>query len=107
LDQFIDAAALDTGELEKTIREKEIDILIDLNGFTEAQFAGMAIELSTTPTALAAIKDRLARNRLTMPLFNTSLYTRYTRHLESAYVTMYERYRKGLPPEHIYVPHVT
>jgi len=75
--------------------------LPELIARTEAQFAGMAIELSTTPTALAAIKDRLARNRLTMPLFNTSLYIR---HLESAYVTMYERHRKGLLPEHIYVP---
>jgi len=30
----------------------------------------------------------------------------FTRHLESAYLTMYDRYQQGLDPEHIYVEHV-
>jgi hypothetical protein len=29
----------------------------------------------------------------------------FTRHLESAYLTMYDRYQQGLDPEHIYVEH--
>jgi hypothetical protein len=33
-------------------------------------------------------------------LFDTALFTR---HIEAAYMMMQERYRSGLPPEHIYV----
>jgi len=39
--------------------------------------------------------------QFTMPLFNTELFTN---HIESAFEAMYERYRKGLPPDHIYLP---
>jgi len=49
---------------------------------------------------LAAIKDKLANNRLKTPLFDTQLVTR---HIEAAYTAMYERYRANLPPDHIYV----
>jgi predicted O-linked N-acetylglucosamine transferase (SPINDLY family) len=36
----------------------------------------------------------------TAPLFGTPLFTR---NLESAYSEMYDRYQKGLEPDHIYV----
>jgi predicted O-linked N-acetylglucosamine transferase (SPINDLY family) len=75
--------------------------LPELIARSEAEFEGTAIELATSPSALAAIKARLAQNRSTMPLFNTPLYTR---HLECAYATMYERQQNGLGPEHITVP---
>ena len=29
----------------------------------------------------------------------------FTRHLESAYLTMYNRYQQGLDPDHIYLEH--
>ena len=35
-----------------------------------------------------------------MPLFDTE---RFTRHIEAAYVTMWERYRRGQPPVHFAV----
>ena len=35
------------------------------------------------------------RNRATCPLFDTA---RFTRSLESAYLTMHERHRRGEPP---------
>jgi predicted O-linked N-acetylglucosamine transferase (SPINDLY family) len=50
------------------------------------------------PEKLSAVKEKLARNRLTTPLFDTELFTR---HLEMAYSAMYERYRAGLAPDHI------
>ena len=50
---------------------------------------------------LAAIKHKLAENRLTTPLFDTKLFTK---HIEAAYTMMYERYHAGLPPDHIVVP---
>jgi protein O-GlcNAc transferase len=67
---------------------------------TQEQFESTAIELATRPDRMAAIKSKLAENRLTKPLFNTSLYTR---HLESAYAAAYRRYQNGVLPDHIYV----
>jgi protein O-GlcNAc transferase len=49
---------------------------------------------------LAAIQQKLLRNRLTKPLFNTQLFTR---HIERAYEAIYERYQRRLPPESIYI----
>jgi predicted O-linked N-acetylglucosamine transferase (SPINDLY family) len=45
---------------------------------------------------LAAIKAKLARNRETYPLFDTA---RFTRHIEAAYTTMWQRYQRGDPPK--------
>jgi protein O-GlcNAc transferase len=75
--------------------------LPELIARTPEQFESMAIELATNPAALAAIKDKLAQNRLAKPLFKTALYTR---HIESAYVAMYQRHQAGLLPDHIDVP---
>ena len=60
----------------------------------------MAIDLATHPEKLAAIKHKLAENRLTMPLFDTKLFTK---HIDTAYTAMYERYQMGMPPDHIVV----
>jgi protein O-GlcNAc transferase len=68
---------------------------------TREEYENLAIKLATHPEKLALIKDKLARNRLTTPLFDTELFTR---HIESAYKKMYERYQAGLPPDHIHVP---
>ena len=76
--------------------------LPELIAQTEQQFESSAIELATRPERLAAIRERLARNRLTMPLFDTQ---RYTRHIESAFATMHERHQNGLSPDHIHVSH--
>ena len=52
------------------------------------------------PEKLKALKEKLANNLTTAPLYNTALFTK---HLESAYLSMYDRYQKRLNPEHIYV----
>ena len=54
-----------------------------------------AVGLADNPRELAGIRHKLARNRLTTPLFDTAAYTR---HLETAFTAMYARSRKGLPP---------
>jgi protein O-GlcNAc transferase len=59
-------------------------------------YAARALELATTPVALAEVRARLAANRLTHPLFNTK---RQTRHVEAAYEGMMARHRAGAPPE--------
>jgi protein O-GlcNAc transferase len=61
----------------------------------------LAIELATNPEKLAAIKDKLARNRLTTPLFDAK---RFIRHIDAAYTKAYRRYQAGLQPDHIHVP---
>jgi predicted O-linked N-acetylglucosamine transferase (SPINDLY family) len=67
---------------------------------TQAEYEATAIELATNPVKLKAIKDKLARNRLTTALFDTP---RFTRHMEDAYIQMYERYQSDLPSDHIYI----
>ena len=64
------------------------------------EYESLAIELATNPDKLKAIKDKLASNLTTAPLFDTK---RFTKNLESAYTKMYERSQKGLEPDHIYV----
>ena len=52
------------------------------------------------PDRLKDIKDKLANNLSTAPLYDTKLFTK---NLEIAYTQMYERYHQGLKPDHIYV----
>ncbi len=72
--------------------------LPDLITHSREQYEALAIELALNPEKLKAIKEKLARNRLTAPLFDTPLYIK---HLEAAYETMYRRWQAGLPPDHI------
>jgi len=75
--------------------------LTELITSTPQAYEALAIELASNPEKLAAIKRKLATNRLSTPLFDTQLYTR---HIEAAYTAMYERYQADLPPDHIYIP---
>ena len=67
---------------------------------TQEQYESLAIELATNPEKLKIIKDKLVDNLSTSALYDTPLFAR---HLESAYLTMYDRYQQGLNPDHIYV----
>ena len=67
---------------------------------TQQEYEELAIELATNPEKLNAIKEKLAVNRSSMPLFDTPLFTK---HLETAYLKMYERYQAGLEPDHIFL----
>jgi protein O-GlcNAc transferase len=61
-----------------------------------ADYEALAVKLATTPALLAAIRERLLVGRETSPLFDTD---RFRRHIESAYLTMYERHLSGAAPE--------
>jgi predicted O-linked N-acetylglucosamine transferase (SPINDLY family) len=65
------------------------------------EYEHLAVRLATRPEELAALKEKLAANRLREPLFDTE---RFTRHLERAYEMMWERHAKGLPPVPLQVP---
>jgi predicted O-linked N-acetylglucosamine transferase (SPINDLY family) len=67
---------------------------------TQSEYEARAIELANNPEKLKAIKDKLESNRLTTALFDTP---RFTRHMEAAYIQMYERYQSDLPSDHIYI----
>ena len=67
---------------------------------TQEEYEALAIELANNPPKMVGIKEKLAKNRLTMPLFDTPLFTT---HLEGAYTQMMERYWADLPPENLYI----
>ncbi|NTW57040.1 MAG: tetratricopeptide repeat protein [Chlorobiaceae bacterium] len=64
------------------------------------EYENLAVELAKNPEKLKAIREKLDRNRLTTPLFDTKLFTR---NIEKAYTMIYERYHAGLQPDHIFV----
>jgi predicted O-linked N-acetylglucosamine transferase (SPINDLY family) len=64
-------------------------------------YATLALELATNPPRLANVRQRLAANRPTAPLFDTGLYTR---HIEAAYTGMWQRHVAGLPPAELFIP---
>jgi protein O-GlcNAc transferase len=67
---------------------------------TQEEYEATAIELAMNPGKLLAIKQKLANNRLSAPLFDTPLFTR---NIETAYTKMHERYLGGLEPDHILI----
>jgi predicted O-linked N-acetylglucosamine transferase (SPINDLY family) len=59
-------------------------------------YEALALKLARDRGALTAIREKVARHRDTHPLFDT---VRFTRNLEAAYVTMWERYQRGERPQ--------
>ena len=68
---------------------------------TEKDYEALILELATNPKKLSEVKEKLANNRLTQPLFNTELYTK---HLENGYQQAYQNYFDGNLPQTIIVP---
>jgi predicted O-linked N-acetylglucosamine transferase (SPINDLY family) len=62
---------------------------------TLADYEALALELAHDPDGLRAIRGKLATNRLTTALFDSR---RFTRHLESAFETMWRMHLAGEPP---------
>jgi protein O-GlcNAc transferase len=63
-------------------------------------YEALALAIAHDPSSLAALKEKLARNRATYPLFDTK---RFTRRIESAYTAMWERQQSGEAPKAISV----
>jgi protein O-GlcNAc transferase len=72
--------------------------LPELIASTPEHYEQLALDLALDPARLALIRERLASQRLSSPLFNTRLTTR---HIESAYSQIYERYLALNPPDHL------
>jgi protein O-GlcNAc transferase len=65
-----------------------------------ADYEALALRLARDPAALAALKDRLIRNRDSSALFDTQ---RATRHIETAYQTMADIARRDEKPRSLNV----
>ncbi len=60
-----------------------------------SDYEKLAITLAHDRKQLEAIREKLMRNRVTEPLFDTA---RYTRNLEMAFTVMFTRQQAGAPP---------
>jgi predicted O-linked N-acetylglucosamine transferase (SPINDLY family) len=69
--------------------------LPDLITHSLGEYESRICELARDTSVLTAIKAKLAKNRETMPLFDTA---RITRNLEAAYSEMWARHRRGERP---------
>ena len=74
--------------------------LPELIAKTAEEYETLAVELALHPNRLKRITQKLKKNRLTTPLFNTE---RFTRKIEEAYTEIYKRYQNNLVPEHIHI----
>ena len=67
---------------------------------TIEDYEALILELAANPQRLAALKEKLATNRLSAPLFDTELFTK---HLEDGYEQAYQQYFEKKDPKAIYV----
>ena len=65
---------------------------------TEKEYENLILKLSKNPKKLKEIKNKLKKNRLKEPLFDSKLYTKK---IEHAYKKIYERYKSNLPFKNI------
>jgi protein O-GlcNAc transferase len=70
---------------------------------TEVDYEHLALELATNPPRLATIKQKLAANRRSEPLFNTELFTK---HLEEGYQQVYNWYLGGKDPKAFFLDNI-
>jgi predicted O-linked N-acetylglucosamine transferase (SPINDLY family) len=66
-----------------------------------ADYEALALKLAHDSAALAGVRAKLARNRLTQPLFDSE---RFCRHFEAACRRMWEMHERGEPPQSFSVP---
>jgi len=61
-----------------------------------ADYEALALALARDPARRFSLRDKLAKNREHCPLFDTA---GFTRNIETAYTTMWERTQRGEPPQ--------
>lgn len=77
--------------------------LLELITTSSEKYETLAIRLANTPAMLTDIRRKIQRAIHCSPMFDTP---RFTRHIESAYHTMYDRYVANLPPAPFSVPEI-
>lgn len=76
--------------------------LPELITYSISEYESKALELATDPQKLNDIKNKLASQRLTSPLFDI---VQYTHDLEDAYTRMFNLRLTGQPPRSMFVDH--
>jgi protein O-GlcNAc transferase len=66
-----------------------------------ADYEALALQLATTPAQLIDLRTRLARQRLSHPLFDS---TRFCQAIEHGYLTMHHRHQAGMAPQGFDIP---
>jgi protein O-GlcNAc transferase len=74
--------------------------LDELIAGTDEDYEARALALATEPARLAALRERLAAQRLSAPLFDTA---RFARAFEAALSALWQRHERGLPRMHLEV----
>ena len=74
--------------------------LTELITKNQTEYEELAITLANHPEKLNSLKNKLLQNLPKSPLYDTKLFTK---NIESAYFSAYDRYRNKLPPENIYI----
>jgi len=74
--------------------------LAELVAESLADYEALALKIATDPAFRASLRDKLARNRKTCPLFDTR---RFARNIEAAYTTMWRRSQRGETPQNFAV----
>jgi predicted O-linked N-acetylglucosamine transferase (SPINDLY family) len=74
--------------------------LPELVTHTLDQYEALALKLASDRTLLSSVREKLGRNRLTFPLFNTD---RLRSHIERAYERMWQIFKNGEAPRPIAV----
>jgi predicted O-linked N-acetylglucosamine transferase (SPINDLY family) len=74
--------------------------LPELIASTSEEYEELAVELATNPQRLENVQEKLARNRLSTPLFDTRLLVK---NLEAAYARIYDRHHENLPAECFFI----
>lgn len=72
--------------------------LPELITYSLTDYEALATKLATDKKAYTKIRNKLKRNRLTTPLFDTELYTR---NMEEVYIKMYKNWQAGNAPKAI------
>jgi protein O-GlcNAc transferase len=74
----------------------------ELITYSLEDYEALALEIARDSFRFSELKSRLAYNRNNYPLFNTQ---RFTRHIENAYITMWEQYKnRGAPTAFVVKP---
>lgn len=60
------------------------------------EYEDLAVAIATTPQRYRSLREKVAHKRETAPLFNS---TRYTRHLDAAYLEMWRLHQVGEAPK--------
>ena len=74
--------------------------LTELIAQDQAAYEALALRLAREPQSLRTMREKLAQNRATHPLFDTA---RFRRHIEAAYRQMWEIAQRGEAPRHFAV----